>query len=74
MKQITRQEKDIITSLGWDKDYLRSGCSGISISAKTHSRAKTYWAIETLAFRVWEYTGRNVNDKDYQEWLKTNNK
>lgn len=69
MKQITRQEKDIIEALGWDKDYHRSGCKGVSVASKTHTRAKTYWAIETLAFRVWKYTNRNVNDKDYQEWL-----
>ena len=70
MKQITRQEKDIITENGWDKDYLRCGCKGISVASRTHTRAKTYWAIDTLAFKVWEYTGRNVQDAEYQEWLK----
>jgi len=70
LKQITRQEKDMIESMGWDKDYRSSGCKGISVVSKTHPRAKTYWAIDTLAFKVWKATGRNIDDKDYQEWLK----
>lgn len=74
MKQITRQEKEIIVANGWDNDYWRSGCKGISVTSRTHSKAKTYWAIDTLAFKVWEHIGRTVDDKDYQEWLKKSKK
>lgn len=70
MKQITRQEKEYIESMGWEKEYLHAGCKGISIASKTHPRAKTYWAIDTLAFKVWSAMNRNVDDKDYKEWLK----
>ena len=70
MKQITRQEKEIIVANGWDNDYWRSGCKGITITSRTHSKAKTYWAVDSLAFKVWDHIGRTVDDKEYKEWQR----
>lgn len=66
MKQITRQERDFIINMGLDKPYCNAGCKGIS---RTKGSAKTYYAIDYLAFAAWEALGIKTDDKDYLAYL-----
>ena len=58
-----------IRELGWDKPERNGGCKGISIISPTHPKAKNYYAIDYLAFRIWKRNGVNSFDPDYIAWL-----
>ena len=61
-----------IKKMGWDKPEKNQGCNGISIISPTHPKAKNYYAIDTLAFKVWRKMGRKSGDEDYEKWLGKN--